>query len=51
MPFVVDGPFDLLALGEVEGLGHGAGEVDIPLLALLAFDGLDFGKVTHAHNI
>ena len=47
MSLVVDGPLDLFALGEVEGLGHGAGEVDIPLLALLAFDGLDFGEVTH----
>jgi hypothetical protein len=48
MPLVVDGPLDLFALGEVEGLGDGAREVDIPLLALLAFDDLDFGKVTYA---
>ena len=51
MPLVVDGPFDLFALGEIEGLRHGAGEVDVPLLALLTFDGLDFSEVTHARDI
>ncbi len=41
--FVLDDPLDGLATGELHGLGDGGGEVDVPLLAGLAFDELDFG--------
>jgi hypothetical protein len=40
---VGDGPFDLLGLGEVQGLGEGGREVDVALPAVFAFDELYFG--------
>jgi hypothetical protein len=42
-----DGPVHLLALGEVHGLSDGGGEVDVPLLAVLALDDLDLGGASH----
>jgi hypothetical protein len=44
---VLDGPLDGLAADEIHGLGEGGGEVDIPLLAGLTFNELDFGRETH----
>ena len=40
----MDDPLDDLALGELHGLGDGGREVDVPLLAGLALDELDFGR-------
>jgi hypothetical protein len=40
-------PFTDFSLLEIHGLGHGRGKIDIPLLAGLPFDHLDFGWVTH----
>jgi hypothetical protein len=45
--FILDGPLDGLAAGEVHGLREGGGEVDIPLLTGLAADELDLGRETH----
>ena len=47
MAFVGDGPFDILALGEVHRLSDGRREVDIPLLAGFAFDELNFSWISH----
>ncbi len=47
MAFVGDDPLDGLAFGELQGLGDGGGKVDIPLLAGLALDDLDFGRKSH----
>jgi hypothetical protein len=44
---VLNGPLDGFTAGEVHGLSDGRGEVDIPLLAGLAFDELDFGRESH----
>jgi hypothetical protein len=51
MTFVGDGPFELLARLEVEGLGHGQREVDVELLGVLALDTLKFGGVAHTWGI
>jgi hypothetical protein len=45
--FILDGPLDGLAPGELHGLSEGGGEVDIPLLTGLPADELDFGRETH----
>jgi len=45
--FVVDDPFDSLAFGELHGLGHGRGKVDVILFAGLALDELNFGWKSH----
>jgi hypothetical protein len=42
-------PLKALAFGEVHGLGESGGEVDVPLLAVLAVDTLNF--YWEAHNI
>jgi hypothetical protein len=44
---VLNGPLDGFTAGEVHGLSDGRGEIDIPLLAGLAFDELDFGRESH----
>ena len=44
---VLDGPLDSFAAGEIHGLSESGGEVDIPLLAGLALDELDFGGESH----
>jgi hypothetical protein len=44
---VLDGPLDGFAAREVHGLSQRRGEVDIPLLAGLAMDELDFGGKAH----
>jgi hypothetical protein len=44
---VLDGPLDGFAARELHGLSESGGEVDVPLLAGLAFDELDFGGETH----
>jgi hypothetical protein len=48
---VLNGPLDGFTAGEVQGLSDGRGEVDIPLLAGLAFDELDFSRETHKRLI
>jgi hypothetical protein len=40
-------PLDRFTPRELHGLGQGGGEVDIPLLAGLALDELDFGGKAH----
>jgi hypothetical protein len=45
---ILDDPLDGLALLEIEGLSEGGGEVDVPLLAGLTTDELNFCGVTHA---
>ena len=44
---VLDDPLDDLALAELEGVGHRRGEVDVPLLAVLALDDLNLGRMSH----
>jgi hypothetical protein len=44
---VLDGPLDGFAASKIHGLSEGGGEGDIPLLAGLAFDELDFSGKTH----
>jgi hypothetical protein len=44
---VLDGPLDGFTAREIHGLGESGGEIDIPLLAGLTFDELDFGGKTH----
>lgn len=51
MALVGDGPFELLPRLEIEGLGHGQGEVDVELLGVLAVDALKFGGVAQTGNI
>jgi len=51
LPFVLDDPLHDLAPLELHGASHGGGEVDVPLLALLALDQLDLGGVAHSRNL
>jgi len=51
MALVHDGPFELLALLEVEGLGERRGEVDVELLGVLALDALELGGIAHNGDI
>ena len=44
---VLDDPLDDLALFEFHGLSERGWEVDVPLLAVLTFDELNFGGVAH----
>ena len=44
---VFDDPLDDFGFVELHGLGESGREVDVPLLALLAFDELDFGRESH----
>jgi hypothetical protein len=44
---ILDGPLDGFTAGEVHGLSEGGGEVDVPLLAGLALDELNFGGESH----
>ena len=44
---VLDGPLDGFTAREVQSLGDGRGEVDIPLLAGLTFNELDLGREAH----
>src|SRR5487761_1686966 len=44
---VLDDPLDNLAAAELHGLGDGGGEVDVPLLTVLALDELHFGGESH----
>ena len=48
---VGDDPLDGLALGELHGLGHGRGEVDIVLFTGFALNELNFGRESHNVNI
>lgn len=41
---VLDGPLDGFTAGEVHGLSEGSGEVDVPLLAGLALNELNFSR-------
>jgi hypothetical protein len=45
MGVIVDGPLDDFAFGEVHGLSESGRDIDIPLLAVLALDELNFGGV------
>jgi hypothetical protein len=45
--FIFDDPFNGFAASEFHGLGNGRGEIDVPLLAGLTLDELDFGRETH----
>jgi len=45
--FVLDGPLDRFAAGEIHRLSESGREVDVPLFAGFAFDELDFGRETH----
>jgi hypothetical protein len=45
LAFVLEDPFDGLALGEFHRLGDGGGKVDVPLLTVPPLDELDFGGV------
>ena len=47
MALVHEGPFELLAFLEVEGLSQGSGEVDVELLRVLPLDALEFGRIAH----
>jgi hypothetical protein len=47
---VLDGPLDGFAARKIHGLGQSGGEVDIPLLAGLAFDELNFGGESHGFS-
>jgi hypothetical protein len=48
---VLDGPFHRLTPDEIQGLGKGGGEVDIPLFTGLAFNELDLGRETHGKRL
>jgi hypothetical protein len=48
---VLDGPHDGFAAREIHSLGESGREVDIPLLAVLAFDELDFGGKPHGRDL
>ena len=48
---VLDGPLDGFTAGEVQGLSDCRGEVDIPLLAGLAFDELNFSREAHNYLV
>ena len=45
---VLDDPFDDFTPGELHGLGHGGGEVNVPLCAFCSFDELYFSGVTYS---
>jgi len=45
---ILNGPLDGFTAGEVHGLRDGRREVDVPLLAGLAFDELDFSRKAHS---
>ena len=47
---VLDGPLDGFTASEVHGLRDGGREVDVPLLAGLAFNELDFGGEAHSDS-
>ena len=47
MALVGNGPLNILALGEIHSLGDGGGKVDVPLLAFLALNKLNFSGITH----
>ena len=47
MALVHEGPFELFAFLEVQGLGQRGGEVDVELLGVLALDALEFGRIAH----
>ena len=49
--FVGDAPFDGLAFLKLDGLSEGRGKIDVPLLAGLTFDELDFGWESHILGI
>jgi hypothetical protein len=48
---VLDGPLDGFAARKIHGLRQSGKEVDIPLLASLAMDELDFGGKSHGRNL
>ena len=48
---VSDDPLDGLAFGELHGLGHSRGEVDIVLFTGFALDELNFSRESHNANI
>ena len=43
-----DDPLDDFSFFELHGLSDSRGEVDVPLLALLSLNDLDFGGETHS---
>ena len=47
---VGDGPLDRFALGKIHALSDGGRKVDVPLLAFLALNELNFGGVAHRDN-
>ena len=44
---VGDGPLHVFALGKIHALGDGRRKVDVPLLAFLALNELNFSWITH----
>jgi hypothetical protein len=48
---VLDRPLDGFTAREVQRLSDGRGEVDIPLLAGLAFDELDLSREAHNYLV
>ena len=47
---VLDGPLDGFTASELQGLGNGRGEIDIPLLTRLALDESDLSREAHISN-
>ena len=47
MAFIGDSPLDVLPFRKLHGLSDGCGEVDVPLLTLLALNELNFGRKSH----
>src|SRR5690348_15098418 len=44
---ILEDPFDVLAISELAGMSECRGEVDVPLFAALAFDGLHLRRKSH----
>src|SRR5215210_8034960 len=44
---ILQNPLDVLAVPELASLSQGRGEVDVPLLATFALDGLHLGRKAH----
>ena len=44
---VGNGPLNVFAFGKIHSLGDGRRKVDVPLLAFLALNELNFSWVTH----
>lgn len=48
---VLDGPLDGFTAREVQSLGDGRGEIDVPLLAGFAPNELDFSREAHSYLV